>query len=623
VLGAVLEPSRASIVRSALATQIFGCDAARIAALADDDAAFAGYVDRLVDYRALWQSRGFAAMYRRLLTGENVIARMLARDDGERRMTNLLHLGEALQDAAASGIAPDALVRWLAAQRNERVRDDARELRLESDRDLVHIVTIHKAKGLEYPIVFCPFFFEGGYWQPRSDVREYHDDGDAVLDFTPIDKDDQESQWIEAMVQYETLAERIRLLYVAVTRAVQRCYLTAGVYAMPQGRSVKESARSIGNWLVAGNGVDFRAFIANDLDSKAANARAASIADAWSRLAARAAPGLAIVPLPGDAGVPLARPPGSPAAIVACTPPPPITNVWRIGSFSALAQGAVHDVAAADHDARIEERDETEAAEPASPDDIVRFPRGAAAGECLHAVFERIDFADSREWPATVAAALAEFPPGRSEVESARLAPMVERMLRDVTSTPLPIGGTPSRVGATLASVARARRLSELGFTFPAHDLDATRLRDAVVAAGYPMPRLAPERLHGYLNGYVDLVFEHDARYYVLDWKSNHLGHRAIDYAADAIARTMRDHGYHLQQLIYAVALDRYLRRRVPRYERDAHFGGVLYVFVRGVRPAWRAADGTQTGIYFDCPSATTLERVADALGATVVERQR
>ena len=617
VLAAVLEPSRASLVRSALATQILGCDAARIAALADDDAALSAHVDRLVEYRHQWQARGFAAMFRRLLTDERVIVRMLARDDGERRMTNLLHLGEALQEAAAAGIAPDALVRWLAAQRNERARDDARELRLESDGDLVRIVTIHKAKGLEYPVVFCPFFFEGGYWQPRADVREYHEDGDAVLDFTPIDKDDPHSKWIDATVQYEVLAERIRLLYVAVTRSVQRCYLTAGLYAMPQGRSVKESARSLGNWLVAGDGGELRAWIADDLDAKAAGARAGAIATAWTRVAAGAAGNVALVPLPGDAGTPSGRPPIGAAAIVARAPPRPIAGGWRISSFSALAQGATSgDAAAADHDARVAERDGAAPAAPSAPDDIERFPRGAAAGECLHAILERVDFADPREWRSIVAATLAEFPPSRGDADDAALTPMVERMLRDVTATPLPFG-------SALAAVPRGRRLSELGFTFPVRDLDTARLRDAIVAAGYPMPRLAPARLHGYLNGYVDLVFEHAGRYYVLDWKSNHLGNAPGSYGRAAIAQAMRDQGYHLQQLIYAVALDRYLRQRLPRYDRDAHFGGVLYLFVRGVRPAWLDDDGAQTGVYFDRPGAATLDAVAVALGAAATGHSR
>jgi len=136
------------------------------------------------------------------------------------------------------------------------------------------------------------------------------------------------------------------------------------------------------------------------------------------------------------------------------------------------------------------------------------------------------------------------------------------------------------------------------------------------------VPRLAPGRLHGYLNGYVDLVFEHLDRYYVLDWKSNHLGNAPAGYAHAAIAHAMRDQGYHLQQLIYAVALDRYLQKRLPRYDRDTHLGGVLYVFVRGVRPAWQS-DGVQTGVYFDRPTAATLDRVAAALGAAATEQPR
>ena len=608
VLAAVLEPARGNLVRSALGTQVLGFDAGAIAAITADDAAFAARVDRFVAYRSAWHARGFAAMYRQLIAGEGVVARMLARDDGERRMTNLLHLGELLQEAAASGMAPDALLRWLAAQRSEKARDDARELRLDSDRNLVHIVTIHKSKGLEHPIVFCPFFFEGGYWQPRADVREYHEDGAAVLDFTPADKDDPASQRINATIELETCAERLRLLYVALTRASHRCYVAAGVYAMAQGRSLKDSVRALGNWLVAGRGADFASWLQDDLTAQQAAARAADIMAAWRRLADTAAPDVALVSLPAAPGVPLPPPDVDPAAIVARTPPARIPGGWRVGSFSALAQGATGDQAAADHDARVVEPVDAVPPPPAGADDIVRFPRGAAAGECLHAVFERIDFTDARGWPAIVAGTLAEFPPGRSDVDGARLAPMVERMLRDVMATPLP-------AGLRLSTVPRARRLAELGFTFPARRLDASRLREAVVAAGYPMPRLAPGWLDGYLSGYIDLVFEHGERYYVLDWKSNHLGATADDYGGAALARTMREHGYHLQQLIYAVALDRYLRRRLPRYEPERHFGGVLYLFVRGVRPDWRAGDAP-AGVYFDRPGVATLANVAAALGA-------
>ena len=124
------------------------------------------------------------------------------------------------------------------------------------------------------------------------------------------------------------------------------------------------------------------------------------------------------------------------------------------------------------------------------------------------------------------------------------------------------------------------------------------------------MPRLGFATLQGYLKGFVDLVFEQGGRYYVLDWKSNHLGDTPADYAAEPLAAAMAEHGYHLQYLLYALALDRYLKRRLPDYRHDSHFGGILYLFVRGVRPTWLNADGTPAGVYFHRPAAATIARL-------------
>ena len=120
------------------------------------------------------------------------------------------------------------------------------------------------------------------------------------------------------------------------------------------------------------------------------------------------------------------------------------------------------------------------------------------------------------------------------------------------------------------------------------------------------MPRLAFRDLAGYLKGYIDLVFEHGGRYYVLDWKSNHLGYSPSDYGPAEVRAAMTEHSYALQYLLYSLAVDRYLRHRIPGYRHAAHFGGVLYLFVRGVRPDWVGADGTPAGVFFDRPSAAT-----------------
>ena len=233
------------------------------------------------------------------------------------------------------------------------------------------------------------------------------------------------------------------------------------------------------------------------------------------------------------------------------------------------------------------------------------------AGECIHAVFERVDFADRAGWPAAVAAALRLRPQTLQGADAAaRLPKMLARMLADVLHTKLPAGGT-------LAAVARDRRLVELEFHLPAGHLVAGRLAAVLRDHGYPVPGLSFATLEGYLRGFIDLVFEHDGRFFVLDWKSNHLGDTAADYGPGPIARAMDEHGYHLQYLLYTVALHRYLQQRLPGYRYDEHFGGVLYLFVRGVRPHWTGPDGTPAGIFAHRPALETVERLSSLLDPT------
>jgi len=244
-------------------------------------------------------------------------------------------------------------------------------------------------------------------------------------------------------------------------------------------------------------------------------------------------------------------------------------------------------------------------------DDIVRFPRGAAAGECLHAVFERIDFTDPADWPAKIADVLrlhrATLPgssgPAAADTDALR-ARMLQRMLYDVLATPLPVNTTrPLR----LSDVPRARRLVEMEFHLPAHRLEDRSLNTALADLGYTVPRLAFGTLRGYLKGFIDLVVEHDGRYFIVDWKSNHLGDAAADYAEASLAAAMVEHGYHVQALLYGVALDRLLRRRLPGYDPERHFGGALYLFVRGVRPGWTTGLGAPCGLHFDRPAPEAI----------------
>ncbi|HEX7384225.1 MAG TPA: 3'-5' exonuclease, partial [Burkholderiaceae bacterium] len=597
VLLAVLEPTREPLLRAALATEAMGFDATAIEALAADESALLALVERFADYRGAWLARGIGPMLRRWMAGEGVAPRLLARADGERRLTNLLHLAECLQEAAERHAAPEALLRWLQAERRARRGDDAVQLRLESDRHLVQIVTVHRAKGLEYPIVFCPFLCDGHPGGAANGIegREYHDDdGRPVIDFRP----EADGDAIKERIRLERAAEQLRLVYVALTRAVQRCYLVVGGYAV--GKSVAESGRSLLNWLVAGDGIDPARWGKVDAPSPE------RIDAAWRAFAERSGGAVGLAPLPDDGAEPL--PPQRPGAdTIAALPAPRVPPGWWIGSYSSLAQGVRHEAAALDHDLRL-------APVPADPrpaverDDILRFPRGARAGECLHAVFEHADFAERASWPGAIATALRAHPQGAA-TDAALRPRMLERMLDDVLHTPLP-------GGVLLHSVPRARRLVELEFHLPASRLGAGALAAVLREHGYPVPPLAFGTLEGYLRGFIDLVFEHGGRFHVVDWKSNHLGDTAADYAAAPLAQAMAEHGYHLQALLYAVALHRHLQHRLPGYRYDEHFGSVLYLFVRGVRPGWRQPDGAPCGVHALRPSQQAIERLSSLFDA-------
>nr|WKF59317.1 RecBCD enzyme subunit RecB [Paraburkholderia busanensis] len=615
VLAAVDTPGDLRRLRAALATDWLGLDAAALWRLeqvtdapapADDPAHAAdamGWVERFSRYRTLWHERGFAVMWRTLMRELRVAQRLVAGLDGERRLTNVNHLAELVQARAATqpGIAPT--LRWLAAQRTQGGGEDA-QLRLESDRNLVQIVTVHKSKGLEYAVVFCPFLNDGALREPPSsglpDAREYHDDdGAAVLHYGC---DDDEAERASRYASREQAAERARLVYVALTRAVYRCYLVAGTYV--SSRSTKESRRSVLNWLAGGAAHDFDDWLAEPPDE-------AALAASWQALAGGP---LTLHPLPRvERRVPLESLQDRAERLRARAGRRALRDQWRMASFSGLiaAGSKAEELHAAaeevrpDHD-EIADTLRTAAVVPASlpgpvpgslsapapasaathaEDDILAFPRGAAAGECLHRMFELADFSDPATWSDAIRGALRERPAPAAPELAARLPAMMHNLLTDIVGTEL----VP---GMTLAKLNPARRLNELEFLFAAPSLDFPALRALLIEHGYPDVALEPGVLRGFVKGFIDMIVEHDGRFWVIDWKSNHLGDSVADYAAAPVAAAMESHAYHLQALLYTVALHRYLKTRVRDYAYDTHIGGYLYLFVRGVRPAWRDAGG-------------------------------
>ena len=604
VLAGIAEPQSSSKLKSALATHLLGVPAGDIAAGDRSGEAWERRTRRHWEYFRLWSERGFTFMFRQFLSGEAVKARLLSLPDGERRLTNLLHLAELAHRAAADqNLGAAGLVAWLGrsvdpgAQRSEET-----QLRLESDELAVKIVTVHRSKGLEYPVVFCPFAWSGS--SLRGGDVFFHDpaaDGRLTADLSG-DKDSPN----RVRAQNEMLAENLRMLYVAVTRAQERCYLVWGrintaetsapAYLLRSG--AEESADTERDW-ISRLRAEFKTLGDEEVRSR------------MDELAAASDGTIVVRPLPERTAARGAEAGRSYRQLACREFHGRIDPTWRLTSYSALAAAAGVDTP--DHDAGLPMTGGVPSAEahrPAADAGIADFPAGVRAGTFFHLIFETLDFA--RPEPRTVVAAkLKEFGFALSWTEP------VCGMIADVLDLPLFDGPSPVR----LAEVSRDRRITEMEFYFPLNlvtpaDLEALFARHGVppAAGGLPVGETI-ERLHfaptrGFMKGFIDLVFEQRGRYYLVDWKSNRLGAAPEDYHCRRLGPVMREHLYDLQYHIYTLALHQYLRRRIPHYEYARDFGGVCYVFLRGVR----RDRGPEYGFFRDRPDPRLVQALGEAL---------
>ncbi len=547
LLQAVAEPRGGGRIKAALATPLFGCDATALAALDGDE----DWLERFIDWRALWDQSGFVAMFRRVLTEQGVRRRLVELPGGERRLTNILHLAELLHsEETTRKLGPEALCGWLWEQRTAgRATAEAAQLRLESDAEAVSIVTIHKSKGLEYPVVFCPFLWEVAD-SPKRQTLCFHDhEGNITLDMRGKNDGPPEHK---ARAAEETLAEEVRLLYVALTRAKHRCVIYFADY-----RDLAKSPLA-------------RLFPDNDL-----KAGLRSLVNA----APEAVAVRAIAALPGDeVAAPEALPDDTEA--VARHFRGNLARTAFITSFTGLTAGTGREEPERDQPLETEAVESIEVA-PVRKEGPVHgihfFEKGARAGDFFHDVLEHLDFRNPDELATLLPEKLALHGFAGTPFQDA-----VEEKLREVLEVEL-------EAGLTLRQVGREDRLSEVDFSCRLPSLRPGDLSELFVAHGVPtldaaeLGRLRFSPVNGFLRGAIDLFFRHGDRYYLLDWKSNWLGNAPEDYDAAGVEAAMRSHHYALQAHLYVLAADRYLASRLPGYDYERNFGGVFYLFLRGV----------------------------------------
>ncbi len=526
---ALLNLDNSTLVRSALVNELFGLNGKELVETTADPGKWSSCLNLLAQCRHIWQTRGFLSSFYHILRQRQRVSALSAQLDGERKLTNYLHLAELLQEESKNNPEPERLLHWFWQKCEDGSTSwEQAQLRLESDTNLVRLVTIHKAKGLEYSLVMLPFLWDIHSVNNKKPFK-FRRDGNSFLDLGS-NRDNNLKR-----AEEERLAEDLRLLYVALTRAKYGCYLWWG--------RISGFEKSALAWLLHGGQEaaeqeEVRRVVAEvgglikDIESREDNEPVQPMLNQNNKeqIAAAKFGGL-------------------------------IKSSWQMLSYSRLLRSKHQSPDLPDYDQHQMYTDKQ------LPEN--GFPVGAAAGTCLHAILEKIDFQDESTEQEIIIEQLkiAGFDP--------ELLPVAREWLFVIRrSFILPDSDF------CLHKLKRQNRLDELAFSFPVAGFDFSAFNNLLADFGIDKVNTDTSWLEGMMVGFIDLVYRHDDKYYLIDYKSNCLS----SYEQKELTRAMLEHRYDIQMLIYTLALHRYLSHRLNGYDYEKDFGGGQYLFLRGMR---------------------------------------
>jgi len=591
VLQSIASPGHEGLLKTALSCNWFGLSGDEHFRICSNSAEFASWQERFLDYNEMWKQAGFLPMMDKFLKSEQVAIRLCRSPGAERRISNIEHLAELIQEAEQkSHYNMSQTLLWLQEMASGKHQLDEVELRLESDADALRIITMHSAKGLEFPVVFCPSLLSPSYHSDDVPLVHCHlEDGTRICDLGSAEFERNKAQALA-----EERQEDLRIAYVAITRAQLRCYV---IWAEIKAHQTRPSS------------------LESPLGRLLFPVGTASFAEQKKHLESISAPPHCEYRLIDNEEVITGYRGASEITGVSLQPQVKLERILRTNrtrtSFSGLARISDNE----DREALAGAFDEAEGstatlldsayeniAEPGLPD-YSKLGGGVRLGNVVHDVLEQIKFTD-----------LAE---GRYDREQLQLIcrrhnldadhDVLGHLLENSVRSPL-LAGKPSD-SFTLADLSTDSIVKEMEFTLHLSASSTQTINDLLADDPCFSP-LSTRMIEGYLTGYIDLICEYDGRYYVIDYKTNYIGETADFYSPPSLQAAMRHHNYGLQYWLYTLVVHRHLQRWLPAYRYSVNFGGVMYLFVRGMTPGLPGRS-----VFSTVPDEQTLKQLDKSFG--------
>ncbi|WP_348666573.1 exodeoxyribonuclease V subunit beta [Arsenophonus symbiont of Ornithomya chloropus] len=598
LLQAVLSPEKEETLRRSLATSLMGLSAKEIEEFNKNDNELEIWIREFHHYSLIWERYGISAMFRCMIHNQR-IAKHLLKDNtnGERRLMDVMHLFELLQESELEFDNKHAIIRWLA-QKIDKPDPllENQQRRLESNKNFISISTIHKSKGLEYPIVWLPFICQ--FSQKKLAIFHERKNFQICLDLTDNPKSLK-------LADEERLAEDLRLLYVALTRAIYHC--SVGIAPLYKKRHTEKTCNTdlhksaLGYLLQKGKQGNATLLFDNlrSLVNKHIGIKLINNIKIFSSYCCKK---------------------NRVVKLLAKNFSGKIDDIWRVTSYSKLKNNDIFTLSnkVLDNNLNFDLKLQNLNFElkkyqysnnylyqkKESKKNVYTFPKGVIAGNFMHSILEVLPFnkVPKESWLIERLEAVGF---------SSEWASMLKIWLINIFNVPL------IEDNFKLSNILSEHRLNEMKFCFSIKNILHPSLLDNL-AHRYDVlskncPPLNFEQVKGVLKGYIDLIVFWKKKFYLIDYKSNWLGEDSFAYNQQAIKKSMIYHRYDLQYQLYTLAIHRYLRNRVPDYDYKTHFGGVIYLFLRGIYNK----NSHGYGIYYNLPVYSFIDSLDKLFGVS------